>query len=130
MSCRERERGSALLAVLLLVFVAAAFASLAQSRVRDIARDDVRERGETAALYAAEGGLAKARHALRSDPMWGGAHLQVGAAEVVVRVVRAAPNQWHVIAQAAVHPAGESGNAVRVMIEEDVGERHHYSAER
>lgn len=130
MSCRERERGTALIAVLLLVFLATAFASLAHGRVRDLARDNVRERGQAAARYAAEGGLAKARHALRIDPLWSGDHLQVGAGDVVVRVVRVAPNQWQISSQATVHPAGSSGNPVRVTLEEDVGERHCYRAER
>lgn len=130
MSGRERERGSALLAVLLLIFVATAFASLAQGRVRDLSRDNARERGETAALYAAEGGLAKARHALRIDPQWDGAQLQVGACEVVVRVVRAAPDECQIVSQATAHPAGQSGNPVRVTLEEEPGRRYRCRAGR
>jgi hypothetical protein len=130
MSGCAQERGSALIAVLLLVFVATAFASLAQGRVRNLARDTLRDRGHAEALYAAEGGLAKARHALRIDPLWSGDHLQVGASEVVVRVVRAAPDQWRISSQATAHPGGQDSNPVRVAIEEELGSRYRYRAER
>ena len=75
----QGERGFVLLTVMILVIVAGMIASLAQGRSLTLAKDSVRQKGEAQALYAAEGGLAKARHALRSDRDWKGAQLQVGA---------------------------------------------------
>ena len=59
----QRERGIALVAVMLLVCVVGTIASLGQSRTLRLAKDTARQKGEAEALYAAEGGLAKARHA-------------------------------------------------------------------
>ena len=129
-SNREHERGAALFAVMLLVLVATALASLAASRGRDMATDATRERGHTAALYAAEGGLAKARHALRADPQWCGGELRIGDGDVVVRVTRTTSDQWRVTSQATTRPGGAAALPVRVTLTEQIGVRHRYRAER
>lgn len=122
----QRERGIALVAVMLLVCVVGTIASLGQSRTLRLAKDNVRQKGEAEALYAAEGGLAKARHALRSDPDWRGGQQQVGACKVLVTVVHVAEEQWQVVAKAVAYPAGELANPVQVILVEELGERYRY----
>ena len=126
----QGERGFVLLTVMILVIVAGMIASLAQGRSLTLAKDSVRQKGEAQALYAAEGGLAKARHALGFDPDWKGAQLQVGACEVLVTVERVAEEQWRVVAKARAYPGGELGNPVQITLVEELGEEYRYRSLR
>ena len=126
----QGERGFVLISVMVLVIVVGMMASLAQGRSLTLAKDSVRQKGEAQALYAAEGGLAKARHALRSDADWKGAQLQVGACEVLVTVERVAEEQWRVVAKARAYPGGELGNPVQITLVEELGEEYRYRSLR
>jgi type II secretory pathway component PulK len=83
---RARERGSALVWALVLLSFAASLSALLLERGRAVdaaARTDL---ASLKAFYAAEGGLALARHRLAADPAYAGETLRVGECEVVVRV--------------------------------------------
>lgn len=83
----SRERGHALLYVVFFAVTVgfAAEAFLASFGV--LLRETVRERATVAALYVAEGGLARARAALARDPGWRGGTVEVGAGRAEVRVI-------------------------------------------
>lgn len=83
---RDRERGSALIWALVLLFFAASLSALLLERGRTV---DAASKTDIAALkarYAAEGGLSVARHRLATDPGYAGETLRVGECEVAVRV--------------------------------------------
>lgn len=122
----RNERGVALMTVLVLVVVVGMIVSLAQGRSLRLARNSAVEQGEVRALYAAEGGLAAARHALRTDRQWPGAQLRVGSCQVLVRVERLGEEQWRVRATAVAHPAGQLGNPVQITLIEELGDRYRY----
>lgn len=124
------ERGVALMTVLVLVCVVGMITTLAQARSLRLATDSLLEKGEAEALYAAEGGLAMARHTLRSDPDWPGAQLEVGDCQVLVTVDRISDEQWSAQARAIAWPAGDRGNPVQVTLAEDLGERYRYRSPR
>lgn len=123
---RGGEQGAALLAVLALVSVAGTIATIAQLRSVGLARDAARQRGRIVALHAAEGGLAKARHALRTDPAFVGEELTLGASRVAVTVERLGDDAWRVSAAAVTWPTGREGQPVRVVLVEETGAVRRY----
>ncbi|HEX5136205.1 MAG TPA: hypothetical protein VFY93_04475 [Planctomycetota bacterium] len=100
---RDRERGAALVWALVLLLFAAALSALLLERGRGV---DTAARTDLATLkarYAAEGGVAIARHRLATDPTYAGGAMRVGECDVVVRVERSDAG-WRVTA--AAQPGG------------------------
>ncbi|MHC4933112.1 MAG: hypothetical protein ACYTGV_13080 [Planctomycetota bacterium] len=86
MSGRRNERGFALIWALVLLVVVSALSSLVISREMDLRASTTADADTLRAHYAAEGGLAHARSALRRDPDFRVATLKVGTCEVRVHV--------------------------------------------
>jgi type II secretory pathway component PulK len=86
---RRDERGSALVFALLILLMASALGAAVLERGRGLAAATKHDRTDLAAFYAAEGGIAHARHALARDPAWSGATLRIGTCDVAVTVARA-----------------------------------------
>lgn len=99
MSGRHGERGMAMPWAMLLLLMAAALTAVLLERGRGLAaatdHDDASLRG----FYAAEGGLAFARHNLARDGDYEGETIRVGACEVEVAVTRS-DGGWHVVSVA------------------------------
>lgn len=99
MSGRHGEKGMAMPWAMLLLLMAAALTAVLLERGRGLAaatdHDDASLRG----LYAAEGGLAFARHNLAGDDDYAGETIRVGACEVEVVVTRAGDG-WRVVSVA------------------------------
>lgn len=83
-----RERGFFLVHALFLLILAAALSAVLLTRSRGLAAATAHDRVELRAVYAAEGGLAKARHALARDPAYAGETLRIGACTVTITVER------------------------------------------
>jgi type II secretory pathway component PulK len=88
MSARRSERGFALVWAMVLLVLVSALSSLVLSREMDLRASTTADAHALRAHYAAEGGLAHARHALRRDPGFRTATLRVGTCDVSVRVER------------------------------------------
>ncbi|MHC4223410.1 MAG: hypothetical protein ACYSX0_07710 [Planctomycetota bacterium] len=86
MSARRSERGFALIWAMVLLVLVGALSSLVLSREMDLRASTRTDADTLRAHYAAEGGLAYARNALRRDPGFERATLNVGACDVSVRV--------------------------------------------
>jgi hypothetical protein len=80
------EGGFAIVVVLLLLVIAAAISVDFAGRFSAVMRDRGTSRASTAALYAAQGGVERARAALARDASWTGEDLVVGDAVASVRV--------------------------------------------
>ncbi len=116
----NRETGTALVSVLLLVFLIAMVANLVFIRASTVSRDALRDRGSVGARYAAEGGLARARHDLRSRGelgAWAESGFRVGQCTVTVVAERSGTARWRVAAVATGRPAGRQGARVVVRLE-------------
>ncbi len=85
---RDRERGAALVWALVLLGFAASLSALLLERGRTLDAGSKADLASLKALYAAEGGIAAARHALARDPAWVGETVRVGECEVMIRVER------------------------------------------
>jgi hypothetical protein len=127
---RRDENGFALLGVLLLMCVMAGMVGVVQLGDLTLSRDTLVERGKIQALYGAEGGLAKARHALHSDPLWSGGEWRIGASEVRVEVHRRDGSGREVTARAVAWPSGRHGQPVQVTLREELGDRYRYHIDR
>jgi type II secretory pathway component PulK len=83
---RKRERGVALIWALVLLFFAASLSALLLERGRTV---DAASKTDLAALqarYAAEGGIALARHRLATEPTYAGETVRVGEYDVTITV--------------------------------------------
>lgn len=99
MTGRHGERGMALPWAMMLLVVAAALSAVLLERGRGLAAATEHDAASLGALYAAEGGLAFARHNLACDPEWTGGRVRVGACEVEVSVTRSGSG-WRVAVSA------------------------------
>ena len=81
-----RERGSALVLALLVLALAASTGALLLERGRGLEASTRHDREQLEALYAAEGGLAHARHALARDRGYAGETIRVGRHAVSIAV--------------------------------------------
>jgi len=95
MRARHRERGMAMPWAMMLLVMAAALSAVLLERGRGLAAATDHDGASLRALYAAEGGLAFARHNLALDPDYAGGTIRVGACEVAVAVTKAAEH-WNV----------------------------------
>jgi type II secretory pathway component PulK len=96
---RDREKGAALIWALVLLGFAASLSALLLERGRAVDAGTKADMASLRAHYAAEGGLALARHRLARDPSYAGGIVSVGECEVLVRVERR-EGGWLVSAQA------------------------------
>ena len=96
---RHGERGMALPWTMMLLVMAAALSAVLLERGRGLAAATDHDGASLRALYAAEGGLAFARHNLALDPDYAGEMIRVGACEVDVTVTKAAEH-WNVVVTA------------------------------
>lgn len=85
---RDREKGAALIWALVLLGFAASLSALLLDRGRAVDAGTKADMASLRAHYAAEGGLAIARHRLARDPSYAGGTVSVGECEVLVRVER------------------------------------------
>lgn len=85
---RTRDRGTALIMALALLFVVAATGAALCLRVEETSRSNVAERRDLAARYAAEAGVERARAALAADANWAGETFAFDAFDVAVEVAR------------------------------------------
>ncbi|MEM7202044.1 MAG: PilX N-terminal domain-containing pilus assembly protein [Planctomycetota bacterium] len=94
----HRESGAALILALLVLVVLGTVTTLSIERAGLLARSDVHQRERLRALFAAEGGVAQARHALALDPDYSGARLRIDTCDVEIEVTSRAtdPRQWTV----------------------------------
>ena len=83
---RHGERGFAMVWAMVLLVLVGALSTLVLSREQDLRRSTKTDADTLRAHYAAEGGLAHAKSALRRDPDFETATLQVGTCEVRVHV--------------------------------------------
>ena len=118
------EHGVVFIQAIMLVVAVALLAVSAMQRGSTLARDNVRERAQLRALHAAEGGLAKARHALKTDPEFAGADLRIGRCTVVVTVKRQSDAQWAITVRATCPTRGRE--SVTVGLSEGYGTRRWY----
>lgn len=93
------SRGAALVMALLALSSAALVGNVLVSRTLQVDESARRDRVRLRAFWAAEGGLAHARHALADDAGWTGGAVQVGGEKVVV-AVRRSGGGWFVVARA------------------------------
>jgi len=80
------ERGSALVWALMLLVLASALGATLLERGRAVAAATEHDRTTLRGFFAAEGGLAFARHALARDPAYHGGTVRVGECDVAVTV--------------------------------------------
>jgi len=85
---RHGERGMAMPWAMMLLLMAAALSAVLLERGRGLAAATSHDETSLRALYAAEGGLAFARHNLALDTDYAGETIRVGACEVDVAVTR------------------------------------------
>ena len=90
-----RQRGFAMLWAMFLVVAVGSLSFLVLERDRTMRRDGVTDAAALAVFHAAEGGLAHARHALRTDPAWRGATEHIGRCDVEIEV-EAVDDGWRV----------------------------------
>ena len=83
---RRSERGFALIWAMVLLVVVSALSSLVLSREMDLRASTTADADALRAHYAAEGGLAYAKSALRRDPGFKVATLRVGTCDVNIHV--------------------------------------------
>jgi hypothetical protein len=69
-------------------------------RDQTLRRDGETDQTALAAFHAAEGGIARAQHALRSDPAWKGGRERIGACDVELAVRPAGEGRWSVTSRA------------------------------
>ena len=86
MRARGSERGFALIWAMVLLVLVSALSSLVLSREMDLRASTTTDADTLRAHYAAEGGLAYARSALRRDPGFEVASLKVGTCDVSIHV--------------------------------------------
>ena len=103
----KRERGAALVIVLVLVVVAGSVSQLVLQRTRLLTSDTRAERAQVQSFYAAEGALEHARVALRDDAGYAGGELEIGGCRVELAVQREDKGEraW-VVTLTARHGAG------------------------
>ena len=89
------QRGFALLWAMFLVIAVDSLSFLVLERDRTMRRDGATDGAALSAFHAAEGGLAHARHVLRSEPTWRGGTLRIGRCDVQVEV-EAQAEGWRV----------------------------------
>ena len=82
----NRERGFIMVWAMLLVVVFAGASVTMLARGQILAREMRHDTATLRAMYAAEGGVAYARHKLARDPGFAGATIRVGACDVAVTV--------------------------------------------
>ena len=92
---RHGERGMALPWAMMLLVTAAALSAVLLERGRGLAAATDHDDTSLRALYAAEGGLAFARHNLALDTGYEGETIRVGGCEVDVAVTKA-DEGWNV----------------------------------
>ena len=85
----ERTRGAALLLALVVLVVLGTVTTLAVERCRMLSHSDGIEHAQLQALWAAEGGVAHARHALAENPEHTGTTLRLGSCTVTTVIARA-----------------------------------------
>jgi hypothetical protein len=120
------ERGLALMHALLLVALVMMTVGAMLSRTEVLVRGTMLERGELGALYAAEGGLARARHELRRDGGFAGGEFQLGQCDVIVAVRKVRDGQWAITATGISYPGGRRGNPVQVSLSAGFGAESWY----
>lgn len=116
-SSRERgERGLALVHALLLVMLVMMTVGAMLSRTQLVVSGTLAERGELQALYAAQAGLARARHALRRDANFGGDRYRLDHCAVTVVVRKVRDGQWEIVSRGLSYPRGRRGTPVQVSL--------------
>ena len=108
---RHGERGMALPWAMMLLLMAAALSAVLLERGRGLAAATEHDDTSLRALYAAEGGLAYARHNLAFDTGYAGETIRVGACEVDVAVTRV-----DVAAQEAAEGGVKTGEGWNVVV--------------
>ncbi len=123
-SAGRDERGVVMIQAMILVAIIALLGAAAVQRGSTLARDNIRERAQLRALLAAEGGLAHARHALRTNQVFDRDTILVGRCSVVVTVTRLTDAQWEITARAACPTRGRQ--SVTVGLSEGLGAESWY----
>ena len=127
----KRDSGFALVHAMLLVLVVMIAAGAMLSRSRSVVQQTLSDRAELHALYAAEGGLAKARHALRRDGGFAGGRFTVGRATATVTVRRTADDQWEIesrgVQMEVDTPSQNESDPDKRLSREDTGRKEHPS---
>ena len=85
---RHGERGMAMPWTMMLLLMAAALSAVLLERGRGLVAATSHDETSLRALYAAEGGLAFARHNLALETGYAGETIRVGACEVDIAVTR------------------------------------------
>ncbi|MHC4164111.1 MAG: hypothetical protein ACYSUM_18460 [Planctomycetota bacterium] len=93
---RHGEKGMALPWAMMLLLMAAALSAVLLERGRGLAAATDHDDTSLRAFYAAEGGLAFARHNLALDTGYAGETIRVGGCEVDVAVTKA-DEGWNVV---------------------------------
>lgn len=93
---KNRERGTAMILALMVMGMAASLGAILLERARGLEASTSHDRTELTSLYAAEGGLAHARHTLARDEGFSGERIRVGDREVEI-VVEEADDGWTVV---------------------------------
>lgn len=83
---RGGERGTAMILAMVVLGMAASLGVILLERSRGVEAATRHDRTELQALYAAEGGLAHARHALARDESYAGETIRVGGFDVAIEV--------------------------------------------
>jgi type II secretory pathway component PulK len=96
---RHGEKGMAMPWAMMLLLLAAALSAVLLERGRGLAAATDHDDTSLRAFYAAEGGLAYARHNLALDRDYEGETIRVGPCEVDVAVTKA-DDGWHVVSVA------------------------------
>jgi hypothetical protein len=117
---RDRAEGGYIVyTVLVFVILIAALSVGLRGALQAAVRDRPRERSAVAAVYAAQGGIEKARAALARDPSWAGGTVAVGrgSAEVAVREVSGEPSLRTVVSIGSVPGPGAGNVAAKRRVE-------------
>jgi len=89
------ERGFIFIWALLLVVLVGATSSVLFLRSSTLLAESGTDRIRSQSFWAAEGGMAEARHALAADPAYAGGTIQVGPGRAISTVTRT-EDGWHV----------------------------------
>jgi hypothetical protein len=118
-SPRPGDRGIAFYMVVLFTVFLGGLCLAFRGSFTAAVRDRSRERAAVAAVYAAQGGVERARAALARDPSWKGGATAVGrgSAEVVVREVPGEPGYRTVVSVGAIPGPGVGNVAAKRRVE-------------
>ncbi len=109
----KRTRGFALLWAMLLVIAVGSMTSVVLTRDRTVRQGAHVDARALASFHAAEGGLARARHALAKDAGFTGVTFPLDACTVTVQVERKGDASWRVVSQATPGAARIEAECIR-----------------